>query len=274
MIPEQIPIKYVYGNNETTDFYFDFFIETPEQLKVTYFDMNGNQTVLTYGVDYIIQELNNISGSYITFPYITENYQSTYSTLAWDTVTDKKEKLAIELVLPIKQTAEYNDSILLKLKNLEKSYDYLTRICQILKRRIDETITVSGTTSNNLKLPEPLVDNFIKWAKDGTLENYDILAKNKEFQTELISILVESLKNYYTKEESDKRYLDEKCRYKHIQTIPSQLWHIRHGLNKECPNVVVVDSEGREYHPAVRHIDKNNCIVSLIGSMTGIAYLD
>lgn len=62
--------------------------------------------------------------------------------------------------------------------------------------------------------------------------------------------------------------------YKHIQTTPTNVWHINHNLDKHCPRVTIVDSEGREYHPAVQHIDENNCIVTLLGSMSGTAYLD
>lgn len=138
MIPDIEPVNNHYGNNVTTDFDFDFYIEDETQLTVTYTNYNGVQTELTYGVDYTIHELGNETGSYITFPI----QGSSYSILGWNTSTDEKEMLSIALTLPFSQEAEYEMSKDLNKKNLEKCFDKLTRICQILRRGLTRAVKV------------------------------------------------------------------------------------------------------------------------------------
>ena len=183
MIPEQIPVRYCYGNNSATEFYFDFFIENEDQIKVTLTDLSGNDTVLTYGVDYVVNEFGRLQGSYITYPYVTDDYQSTHSVLALDDVTGRAEMLTIELVLPIEQPSEYNNSGIFPIKNFELSLDYLTRIAQLLLHKLSKTITTFGDIAN-LKFPRPKSLNVIRWNQQANnLENYDITTDINEFKT-------------------------------------------------------------------------------------------
>ncbi|MCR5266794.1 MAG: hypothetical protein K6E29_09430 [Cyanobacteria bacterium RUI128] len=80
-----------------------------------------------------------------------------------------------------------------------------------------------------------------------------------------------SLNNYYTKEQSDARYLKH---FVYNQAIPSDTWEIQHDLNKYCPRVTVIDSQGEVWYPYVKYVDNNNCIVRLIGQITGTAYVE
>lgn len=185
MIPEQIPVNNHYGNNEATQFDFDFFIEDETQLKVTHTDFKGNETYPVLGVDYSIKSVGKKNGSYIEFPLA----DSKYNVLGWDLSTDRKELLTIELNIPIEQPAEYQMSGKLSLKNIEGSFDYLTRICQILYRLLDRALKVSeSVTDMNMNLPLPVPDNVFKWNETGTaLENYDIIGENNAFKSQLLS---------------------------------------------------------------------------------------
>ena len=138
MIPQQTPVKNHFGNNSNTSFDFDFYIEKEEQLLVTHTDFDGNITTPQLGVDYSITSVGNMDGSSITFPIAG----SSYSVLGWDTSTNKKELLSISLNIPIEQPAEYSMSGDLNKKNLEKSFDYLTRLVQLLSRKIDRAVKV------------------------------------------------------------------------------------------------------------------------------------
>ena len=144
MIPETEPVKIHHGNNVAKEFDFDFFIEDETQLKVTHTDFNGIATILQYNIDYTIHEIGNENGSYITFPI----QGSKYNVLAWNQSTGEKEMLVNELVLPFTQEAEYEMSKNLNKKNLEKSFDKLTRIAQILKRQIKRAISVPEGSNN------------------------------------------------------------------------------------------------------------------------------
>ena len=151
MIPQQIPVKNHYGNNSATVFDFDFYIENETQITVTHTDLNGIQTVLEYGVDYILNSnsLKNQNGGSIIFPIDG----SKFKTLAWDRSTDKKELLSIALTLKISQEAEYTTSGDLDKSNLEYSFDYLTRLIQILARKMERAVLVNegeGTTPAEL----------------------------------------------------------------------------------------------------------------------------
>ena len=127
MIYDILPVNNYDGNGTTTTFDFDFYIEATDELKVYFISNNGVQTLLTYDVDYSINELRNTEGSYITFPL----EGSTYETLK------EGEKISLQLHLPISQETQYNNSSLLNLSALEHSFDYLTRLIQIISRRVD-----------------------------------------------------------------------------------------------------------------------------------------
>ena len=132
MIYEIIPVNNYQGNNSSTQFDFDFYIENETQLCVYHFNSNNTKIKLTYGIDYSINELKNKNGSFITFPLQT----SGYSILA------DNEKLSLELTLPISQEVEYNNSSSVNYEELEYSFDYLTRLIQILARKMDRCVKV------------------------------------------------------------------------------------------------------------------------------------
>ena len=133
MIYDIAPVNNYAGNNSTTIFEFDFYIDNEEQLKVTLFDKENIQHTLQNGVDYSINEIKNKNGSYITFPINSSNYD----------ILSENEKISLELTLPISQETQYNNSSLLNLEALEYSFDYLTRLIQILSRKLELTIKVS-----------------------------------------------------------------------------------------------------------------------------------
>ena len=97
MIPQQIPVKNHYGNNLATVFDFDFYIENESQITVTHTDLYGVQTVLEYGVDYILNSnsLKNQNGGSIIFPIDG----SKFKTLAWDIMTLSTDSVRPRLIL-------------------------------------------------------------------------------------------------------------------------------------------------------------------------------
>ncbi len=125
MIYDILPVNNYIGNNSTKTFDFDFYIEDYDQLSVNFFDENGTKETLKLNLDYAINEIKNRNGSYITFPIEGSKYE----------ILKEGQKLSIELVLPIAQEIQYNNSSLLNLETLEYSLDYLTRLIQILARK-------------------------------------------------------------------------------------------------------------------------------------------
>ena len=126
------PVNNYTGNGSVTSFDFDFLIEKQEELIVTHTDKNGLSKVLEFGIDYSIDEIGNENGSYITFPLQDSNY----NVLAQD------EILSLSLNLPIKQESKFANSSYLNLSVLEKTFDYIVRILQILDRKIERSIKV------------------------------------------------------------------------------------------------------------------------------------
>lgn len=124
------PVNNYTGNGSVTIFDFDFLIENQEELVVTHTDRNGFSKVLDFGIDYSINEIGNENGSYITFPL----QNSLYSVLSQD------EIISLSLNLPIKQESKFANSAYLNLSVLEKTFDYIVRILQILNRKIERSI--------------------------------------------------------------------------------------------------------------------------------------
>lgn len=152
-VSQQTPVSNCWGNNSATEFSFDFYIAKESELLVEHTDLNGIKSTLENGVDYSIHEVGNKDGSYITFPLLG----SKYKTLAWNTSTDQKELLTISLTLPIKQSAEYEDSGDLSKKNLELSFDYAIRLIQILNRKISRAVKVNEGDSVT---PDMLIESL------------------------------------------------------------------------------------------------------------------
>ena len=272
MQPEQIPIKNHYGNNSTTAFNFDFFIENEDQLKVTHTNLKGEQHILTYGVDYSINEFQNKNGSYIVFPL--EN--SAYSVLQEEILTHKKEMLSIELILPFEQESEYDQNYL-NFKNIEKSFDYVTRLVQILKYKFSKCISTAESVLVDLTLNSIIPNGFLKLNKDGTgLESYDLLADIEYIKkTNIIeSNTIGVVKN------GDDIILNAKT-YVYTQAVASDTWNIQHDLNK-YPKPTCIDSTGAVFRAAYEYPlledgvtpDPNRIIIRMNGATTGKCFLN
>lgn len=61
--------------------------------------------------------------------------------------------------------------------------------------------------------------------------------------------------------------------YVHNQTVASDVWNIKHGLNKN-PSVTVVDSGGTEVIGDVLHLDENTVRISFNAAFSGKAYFN
>ena len=168
MIYDITPVNNYTGNNSTTTFEFNFYIENEEQLKVTLCNNQNIQYTLQNGIDYSINELKNKNGSYITFPLSTSEHN----------ILSENEKISLELTLPISQETQYNNSSLLNLEALEYSFDYLTRLIQILSRKQELSIKVSEFSNVT---PEELYNElnssktFVNEAAEDINKKYDEL---------------------------------------------------------------------------------------------------
>jgi hypothetical protein len=61
--------------------------------------------------------------------------------------------------------------------------------------------------------------------------------------------------------------------YTFEQAEASDTWIIKHNLGRN-PSVVVVDSAGTVFYPAVHYDNENQCTISMNGATTGKAYLN
>lgn len=62
--------------------------------------------------------------------------------------------------------------------------------------------------------------------------------------------------------------------YLHDQNVASDIWHIEHNLGKQYVNVIVVDSAGNKYYPAIDYTSDTDCYVFLKGATTGTAFVE
>ena len=152
MIYDILPVNNYIGNNVTKTFDFDFYIDNKTQLQVFLYDENERKILLAQDLDYSINELKNKNGSFITFPLEGSSYD----------VLKDTQKISLELVLPISQETEYNNSSLLNLEALEYSFDYLTRLIQILARKISLCVKVNeGSSKTSDELIEIINNNAL-----------------------------------------------------------------------------------------------------------------
>ena len=138
MIYDVLPVNNYTGNNSTTMFDFNFYIENENQLKVYIINSDDTVNELVYGKDYSINEFGNENGSYITFPLES----STYSVLA------DNQNISINLYLPILQQTQYENSSLLNLNSLEYSLDYLTRLSKVQEKVKDKIMIIPRVYTN------------------------------------------------------------------------------------------------------------------------------
>lgn len=173
MIYDIMPVDNYKGNNLSTQFDFDFYIENKDQLKVYLFKENKTKVELEYNVDYSINEFKNKNGSFITFPLPGSDYG----------VLNDKEEISISLTLPISQETQFNNSSLLNFESLEYALDYLTRLIQILARKVSLCVKVeecSKTTPDELINTISLSTNSAIGAANSANEKLNKIIEQKE----------------------------------------------------------------------------------------------
>lgn len=131
------PVNNYTGNSSTTTFDYDFLIEEENELLVQHTNYLGVQTTLTLNIDYTIGGVGNENGGSVTFP----KGGSSYGVLSSD------EILSITPKLDIDQEKEYKNSSKLNLITLEWSLDYITRLIQVLNRKIERSVKVQEGSS-------------------------------------------------------------------------------------------------------------------------------
>ena len=178
MIPEINPYNNYRGDSVATKFDYDFLIQDASQLivqKITEDDVAIN---LVNNVDYEIKEIGNVNGGYINFPLASSEHS----------ILTEKETISLQLTLPFEQESEYGQSSMLNLGSLEFSLDYLTRLCQILKRQMERSVKANeGNDIIDITLPPPKANNTFAWNEDcSALVNYDIIGENNAFKSEMV----------------------------------------------------------------------------------------
>ena len=61
--------------------------------------------------------------------------------------------------------------------------------------------------------------------------------------------------------------------FRHTQKAPSRVWEVVHNLDK-YPSVSISDAEGNEYESDVKHIDRNNTLLTFSEAFAGFADLN
>ena len=191
MIYDISPVNNYDGNNLATRFDFDFYIESPDELKVYHYSSDGAKTLLIYEVDYTINELRNQEGSYITFPIEGSEYE----------VLKEGERISLQMFLPISQETQYNNSSLLNLSALEYSLDYLTRLIQIVARKLElcvkseegADVSPQEIINNIVEIGTSVLSNVEQIAQD--MQEIETLAQSATQMYNSVSSWVESLEN-------------------------------------------------------------------------------
>lgn len=61
--------------------------------------------------------------------------------------------------------------------------------------------------------------------------------------------------------------------FTHTQSVASDTWTVRHGLNKK-PAVTVVDSAGTEWTTEIEYLDLDRCVLHFASAFAGEAYFN
>lgn len=170
------PVNNYTGNSSAKTFDFDFLIESQEELQVVHTNSNGIQTTLEFGVDYSINEIGNKNGSYITFPLEGSNFE----------VLSNEEIISLSLTLPIKQESEFENSANLNLNILERTFDYIVRILQIMNRKIERSVKTQEGSSIT---PDEIIEDLQKSAQNSKLYAEISSQKSQEAQNSASSAL-------------------------------------------------------------------------------------
>ena len=180
MIPDIAPVNSWTGNNETKKFEFDFLINSQEELKVLYTNVNQVQTELKLNIDYSINEIGNKNGSYITFPLENSEYG----------LLQENETISLLLNIPLAQTTPFATSGLLNLNSLEYALDYIVRLIQIIYRQVERSVKIQEGSKDK---PE---DYFEYITNASTQANeYANQAKGYVDESETLKIETQSARN-------------------------------------------------------------------------------
>ena len=179
MIYDVLPVNSYSGNNSCMQFDFNFYIENENQLEVYLINEDNMRNKLTLNVDYSINEVKNPNGSFITFPLSSSQYD----------VLNDNQKISIELSLQCVQEIQYNNSSLLNLESLEYSFDYLTRLVQILQRRIDLCVKVEEGTGET---PQQYLDKIY----EASVQCSNALSSINGYLPQIISYYNDITSNY------------------------------------------------------------------------------
>lgn len=177
MIYDVLPVNTYIGNGSYTDFDFNFYIENETQLEVKLINPDETRDKLTLNVDYTINEVKNKNGSFITYPIEGSSHH----------VLQSDEKIVIELSLQFIQETQYNNSSLLNLESLEYSFDYVTRLIQILQRRIDLCLKVEEGSD---VIPKAFLDQIVASSnvcKDAMSVLNDYMPKIQNYYNNIIT---------------------------------------------------------------------------------------
>ncbi len=198
MIPEVNPYNNYRGDGVATKFDFDFYIQNGSQLIVEKIDENDVAIRLEENIDYEIAIIDDEIAGFINFPIEDSRYG----------VLQENETLSLQLTLPFEQISEYGQSSLLDLNSIEFSLDYLTRLCQILRRQMERSLKVNeGSNATPEDLLESVNNNAVaaleavyqaqKEAQEAQ-ENADraeIIKNNVEEISDEIEKLADEIKN-------------------------------------------------------------------------------
>jgi hypothetical protein len=61
--------------------------------------------------------------------------------------------------------------------------------------------------------------------------------------------------------------------YRHTQLAPSRVWEVEHNLDK-FPSVTISDFDGNQYETEIKHLDRNNTLLTFSETFTGYADLN
>jgi len=180
MIPDIAPVNSWTGNNETKRFEFDFLINSEDELKVLYTNVNQVQTELKLNIDYSINEIGNKNGSYITFPLDNSEYG----------LLQENETISLLLNIPLAQTTPFATSGLLNLNSLEYALDYIVRLIQIVYRQVERSVKIQEGSKDK---PE----DYFEYITNATTQanEYANQAKDYADESETLKIETQSARN-------------------------------------------------------------------------------
>ncbi len=147
-VPSLVPINTYEGNSYSVTFDFDFLIESSSELVVKYYSETGESVTLEEGTDYSIHEIGNPSGSYISFPLSSSQYQ----------ILKPNEHISLSLNLVIKQENEFRNSRYFNFDILEWTFDYIVRILQMLSQKLDKCFQLPDSSEIN---PNTLIEELV-----------------------------------------------------------------------------------------------------------------